>query len=98
MLVRLSTTDPVATEAEPAKQRRMLRRLLRDLVAFTGASINELATPRRAAQPERNRLLYRRADTLTDSDLDRLVAEIGATRLMAALDRLTKPELFSAVA
>jgi hypothetical protein len=44
------------------------------------------------------RLLYRRADTLTDADRDRLVVEVGAAPLMAALDRLTQPNMFSVAA
>ena len=54
---------------------------------------------RKAPQPKRQRLLYRHADSLTDDDLDRLVAEVGTDRIMRALDRLTQPSLpFAAVA
>jgi hypothetical protein len=76
------------------QQRRVLRKLLRDLVAFTGTAINELAaTPRKAPQPKRQRLLYRRADSLTDADLDALVSEIGIGRWWAAAERATQPQL-----
>jgi hypothetical protein len=72
------------------QQRRALRKLIRDLVA----AINDLAaTPRKAPQRKRQRLLYRRADSLTDADLDRLVAEIGIEHVLRVLDRLTQPQL-----
>jgi hypothetical protein len=38
---------------------------------------------------------YRR-DPPTDAEIDRLVAEIGAERILAALDRYTQPGLFPA--
>ena len=64
------------------------------LVGFIGTTVNDLATPRRKpSQPKRQRLLYRRAASLTSADLDRLVVEIGPARLMAALDRYTQPSL-----
>jgi hypothetical protein len=73
-----TTTARQATEAATAKQqRRALRKLLRDLVAFTGVAASDLAaTPRRAPQPRARRLLYRRADTLnmTLRDLEKLAA------------------------
>ena len=77
------------------QQKRALRKLLRDLVAFTGSAINELsaATPRKAPQPKGQRLLYRRTDSLTNADLDRLVAEIGIDRWWAAAERATQPQL-----
>ena len=87
-----------AGKAVNGQQKRALRKLLRDLVAFTGTAINDLAaTPRKAPQPKRQRLLYRHADSLTDADLDRLVAELGVERVMRALDRLTQPSLPFAV-
>lgn len=97
--------NPQSLSASPARsitvngqQRRALRKLLRDLVAFTGTAINDLAaTPRKAPQPKRQRLLYRHADSLTDADLDRLVAELGVERVMGAFDRLTRPSLPFAV-
>ena len=84
--------------APTTQQRRALRKLLRDLVCFTGPAINDLAaTPRRKApqpQQSKRRLLYRRADTLTDADLDRLLAdEIGFDRWWAAAERATQPPL-----
>jgi hypothetical protein len=84
----------VTGQSESVKQRRALRKLLRDLVAFTGTAINDLAaTPRKASQPKRQRLLYRRADSLTDADLDALVGEIGIDRWWAAAERVTQPQL-----
>jgi hypothetical protein len=74
------------------EQRRALRRLLRDIVALTGSTLTELAaTPRKPSQPQRRRLLYRRA--LSDGDLDTLVGEIGVERLWAAVERATQPRL-----
>jgi hypothetical protein len=40
------------------------------------------------------RLLYRR--DLTNDEVSRLIAEIGADRLLAALDRWTRPRLTAA--
>ena len=82
-------------QADSAKQRRALRKLIRDLVAFTGTALNDLAATPRNKTPRRNRerLLYRNANSLTDTDIDRLVAEIGIDRWWAAADRATKPQL-----
>jgi hypothetical protein len=91
--------SPAPTAQQPlpttSQQKRALTKLLRDLVAFTGTAITEVAAKsRKAPQPcQRQRLLYRHADKLGDGDLDRLVAEIGPARLMAALDRWTQPPL-----
>jgi hypothetical protein len=64
------------------------------LVAFTGTAINDIAaTPRKAPQHKRKRLLYRRADTLSDNEVKRIVAELGPERVMCALDRITQPQL-----
>jgi hypothetical protein len=81
-------------QADPAKQqRRVVRRLLRDLVALAGPVVNDDLAGRSRKAPQRRpqRVLFRRADSLTDADLDRLIREIGAGRLMAALDRWTQP-------
>jgi hypothetical protein len=85
----------VTGQADSVKQRRALRKLLRDLVCFAGVAAADLAaTPRnKTSRRNRERLLYRNANSLTDTDIDRLVGEIGAARLMAALDRHTSPEL-----
>jgi hypothetical protein len=89
------TVKTVTGQADSVKQRRRaLRKLLRDLVAFTGTAINDLAaTPRKAPQPKRQRLLYRRADSLNDADPDALVGEIGIGRWWAAAERATQPKL-----
>ena len=89
------TVKTVTSIFPPAALARALRKLLRDLVVFAGTSINDLAsTPRRKpSQTKRQRLLYRRADSLTDADLDRLVANIGVERIWRAVDRLTQPPL-----
>ena len=85
----------VHTRTVTGQQRRALRKLIRDLVVFSGTALNDLAATPRNKTPRRNRerLLYRNANSLTDTDIDRLVGEIGAARLMAALDRHTSPEL-----
>ena len=84
----------VTGQADLVKQRRALRKLFRDLVAFTGTAINDLAaTPRKAPQRKRQRLLYRRGDSLTDDEVKSIVAELGPGRVMRALDRLTQPKL-----
>jgi hypothetical protein len=87
-------------QTDSVKQRRALRKLMRDLICFAGVAAADLAaTPRnKTAQSERRRLLYRRPNTLTEADIDRLVNEIGAARLMAALDRWTQPSMFSVAA
>jgi hypothetical protein len=78
---------PKTVSADPAKQqRRVVRRLLRDLVALLAATPR--SAPRRTQQ---TRVLFRRADRLSDADVDRLIREVGAGRLMAALDRWTQP-------
>jgi hypothetical protein len=83
-----------ADTAKEASKRRLFRKLLGDLAAVTGLAVSELAaTAPKAARRRGNRVLFRRADTLTDIDLDRLVAEVGAGRLMAALDRWSQPSL-----
>jgi hypothetical protein len=77
------------------KQKRALRKLLRDLVAFTGTAISELeAAPRSKAPPRvvHQRLFYRRAETLTDGEIDRIVETTGVPRVWRALDRLTQPQ------
>ena len=87
-----TASQPVLTTT--GQQRRALAKLLRDLVAFTGTAINEIAAkPRKASRPNQRRLLYRRASTLTDTDLDRLRVEIGLDRWWATAERATQPEL-----
>ena len=76
------------------QQRRALRKLIRDLVAFTGTAINDFAAmPRKAPQRKRQRLLYRRADTLSDDEVTRLVIELDPERILRVVDRLTQPQL-----
>jgi hypothetical protein len=60
-------------------------------VACQLRSIAREIVGRRAYHARRRRLLYRQ--NLSDSDLDALVVEIGADRLVHALDRYTRPEL-----
>ena len=87
-------TNGSANKTGTGQQKRALRKLLHDLIAFTGTAINDLAaTPRKAPQRNRQRLLYRRADSLTDADLDMLVVEIGIGRWWAAAERATQPQL-----
>ena len=64
---------------------------------LTGASRAELAAVRRKhrqANGNGKRVLYRRYPT--DSDIDAVVAKIGADRVMKALDRYTQPQMFAA--
>jgi hypothetical protein len=92
--MRTATNGQEPAGGKTEQQRRALRRLLRDLVAFTGTAVNDLAAaPRKAPQQKRPRLLYRRANTLTDADLDVLVADIGVDRWWAAAERATQPQL-----
>jgi len=84
-------TSPADTK-EASKRRRLVRKLLGDLAAFTGVAVGELAaTPPKVPRRRSNRVLFRRADTLTDIDLDRLVAEIGLGRWWSAFERATRP-------
>ena len=76
------------------QQRRALRKLIRDLVAFTGTAINDFAAmPRKAPQRKRQRLLYRRADTLSDDEVKSIVVEVGPERVLRVVDKLTSPQL-----
>ena len=76
------------------QQRRALRKLIRDLVAFTGTAINDFAAmPRKAPQRKRQRLLYRRADTLSDDEVKSIVVELGPERVLRVVDKLTQPQL-----
>ena len=101
MLYYPSSSAPPTGGQDPAgktvngQQKRALNKLLRDLVAFTGTAITDLAAKPKVGKPKQQptRLLYRRADTLTEADHDRLVVEVGAAPLMAALDRATQPPL-----
>jgi hypothetical protein len=72
---------------------------------LTGASRADLAAVRRSARRKHRqhrangngqhaRVLYRRDPT--DSDVDAIVAKIGADRVMKALDRHTQPQMFAA--
>jgi hypothetical protein len=80
-----------AGKTSTGQQRRALRKLLRDLVAFTGTAINDLAAaPRKTPQRKRQRL-YRRADALSDDEVKSIVVEIGPERVLRVVDRLTAP-------
>jgi hypothetical protein len=96
MLRSSSKPAPGQASPDPVKQSRVLKRLFRDLVAFTGCAAAELASkPRKVRQPKRRRVLYGRGD-LSDADLLQLINEIGAERILKALDALTQPQLFAA--
>jgi hypothetical protein len=69
----------------------LVRKLVRDLVAFAGTEISERKTRKARSKPRR--VLFRRANTLTEADLDTLIREIGVERMMTAFDRFTQPEL-----
>jgi hypothetical protein len=81
-------------QPDAVKQRRLLNRLVKDLVAFTGTAITDLTRKPKAPRCQRKRrLLYRRANDLTEADLDALIGEIGFDRLWRALDRYASPSL-----
>ena len=78
---------------QPA-QHRLLRKLIRDLVAFTGTAITESASkPSKTPQRKHDRLLYRKAATYSDGEIEKIVAELGPERVLAAFDRATQPQL-----
>jgi hypothetical protein len=61
---------------------------------LTGAKVCDVAAARRAERPvngngKHARVFYRH--DLLDGDIDTIVAKIGPDKVMAALDRLTKP-------
>jgi hypothetical protein len=89
--------SPASTATSPAiadkQRRRLARKLLKDLAAFTAVAVHELAPAPRPPRPRRqlNRLLYRK--TLTDAELDMLVIQVGGDRMLKAVDRYTRPTL-----
>jgi len=76
-------------QLDAVKQRRLLNRLVRDLVAFTGTAITDIAAKPKAPRRQKNRLTYRK--NLTDGELDALVAQIGLGRWWSAFERATRP-------
>jgi hypothetical protein len=57
---------------------------------LTGATVRDLAAVRRAQRPGNNgRVLYRRDPS--DVEVDRVVAAIGADKILRSLDRMTAP-------
>jgi hypothetical protein len=61
----------------------------------TKATRSGLAAERRAHQPVKGpRVLYR--CNPTDADIDKVIARVGADRIMKALDRYTQPSLLAA--
>jgi hypothetical protein len=85
---------PLNKATDPVKQQgRVLKRLLRDLIVFTGVAAAGLSSqPRKSRQMKRRRILYRRGE-LSDADLEQLVTEVGIDRVWRVLDRLTQPQL-----
>ena len=84
---------PTANEQAPADktvtgaQKRALRKLLRDLIVFTGVAAADVAVaPRKVPQRKRHRLLYGRADTLSEDEVTRLVIELGPERVLRVVD------------
>lgn len=85
---------PTKATVVTSQQRRALRKLIRDLVVFAGVAANDIAAaPRKPPQWKRERLLYRRADTLSDDEVKSIVVELGPERVLRVVDRLTSPEL-----
>jgi hypothetical protein len=63
--------------------------------AVTGATRSGLAAERRSHRPVKGqRVLYR--SNPSDADIDKVVARVGADRIMRALDRYTQPSLLAA--
>jgi hypothetical protein len=62
---------------------------------MTGASRAGLAAERRAHQPVKGRRVLYRSNP-SDADVDKVVARVGADRIMRALDRYTQPSLLAA--
>jgi hypothetical protein len=98
-LLKLLTPDEQVSSATrtaetvPISQRRVLRRLLRDLVAFTGTAITDVAaTLRKASRRTQHRLLYHRAGTFTHDEVRRVVLELGPARVLRVIDELTQPQ------
>jgi hypothetical protein len=77
------------TPAGNTVKARVARKLLGELAfALTGTSATELMKPPRGAKglkAAHDRLLFRRADSLTDADIRKIVAEIGTDRVHAAV-------------
>src|SRR5262245_52045999 len=81
-----------AGKTATGQQRRALRKLLRDLVAFTGTAIHDLAAAPRKA-PRQKRLLCCRADTLSDDEVKSIISKLGPERVLRVVDKLTSPEM-----
>jgi hypothetical protein len=72
-----------------AQQKRALRRQ----VGILAAMINEIpAAPRKAKPRNRPRVLYRRANALTDAEITSIVVELDPERVLHIVDKLTAPE------
>jgi hypothetical protein len=93
---KVGTTPANGDDKAVKRQQRMVRRLVRDLVAFAGTEISERKTRKARSKPQR--VLFRRASTLTDADIDVLICEIGVERMLAGFDRYTQPTLFEQAA
>jgi hypothetical protein len=79
-----------ADTREASKRRRLVRKLLTDLAAFTGVAVGELAaTTPKAPRRQSSRITYRK--NLSDAELDALVVQIGLGRWWSAFERATKP-------
>jgi hypothetical protein len=73
---------------------------------LTGANLRHVTSLRRASAEQREQvkkgllplaeLTPRAPGVPTDADVDRVVRELGADRVMAALDRITRPSLVAA--
>jgi len=89
--------SPINGQPGAVKQRRLLNKLICNLVAYTGGELADIASKQRRSRdpnkPSKRRLLYRRAADLTDADLEVLVVTIGFDRLWRALDRHASPRL-----
>jgi hypothetical protein len=103
-LKRLSTTDRALATLDLATGAKTASDLTRTQAAeFAGVPASYVATAARATEAERDQMrrgtltiseLHHRkraAKTLTDSEIDRIVGQVGAQQLLAWLDRATAP-------
>jgi hypothetical protein len=107
-----TTAAPAREAALPTTTRELRRRLRGQPARIRASAAAKLASgtwphvpsPAEAARIVEtharlvHRALGRQHKPLTDVEIDRLVERIGPDRLMAALDRLTQPSMFSVAA
>jgi hypothetical protein len=83
----MDASVPKTAAAVNTDRQRLARKLICDLVAFTGVAAAQLAAAPGKA-PRRQRIFYRKP---THHALVAAVLEIGIDRWLAAADRVTQP-------